>query len=175
MKIRYNIAADKKVDYVRYYLTIFVLVVLSVVFTAVGSYSLSFTQKQFQNEKAKVRAYRDKKEKKDRDKENQKKEIDRIKTQWYKKISFSNSIIQVKLYPYLDRLNTLEELLPEGVFLTQVVLKSDAGPTIRFNVTALSVDKLMETYKTFIGYNLAISNESQVQATLEIKVQDEKK
>ncbi|MGE5340403.1 MAG: hypothetical protein ACM3SY_02870 [Candidatus Omnitrophota bacterium] len=179
MNVKYNIATHKKIDYVKYSLTIAFLVILASVAFAIGLHSLNVTRNRFQTEKAQLKEYEARLEKKSKDEENFKKEIETIKAQWNRRINFANTIIDLKLFPYLHRLNFIEDLLPSGVFITKLMLKADTGTVIQLNVASISTDKLMETYKAFLKYNLVISKEAQVEglykASLEINIANEKK
>jgi hypothetical protein len=179
MKIKYNIATHKKISYFRYLLTALALIIISAAFIWGGILSLSNSLNRFQTEKAQLRAYKEKLEKKKNDEESFKKEIVKIKTSWSRKIAFANSIIDMKSFPHLERLNLLEERLPAGVFITRLDLRADNSGSIQFGVASISAEKLMEVYKAFLKYNLIISKETQVEgmyrASLEIKLQNEKK
>ncbi len=172
MKIRYNIASHKKINYARYILASIVAVLLSTLFVAGGIYSIASTSNRFLNEKKQLKLYKAQVDKKAQDEQNYKKEIDKIKRKWNPKISFANSAINAHIFPYMNRLETIEELLPGGVFITRIVIK-EGTPSVVFQVIAISSDKMMETYKAFSKYNLVISSEVQkdglFNASLEIK------
>lgn len=173
MKIRYNIASCKKVNYVRYILASFIVVLLSLLFVAGGIFCIASTSTRFLNEKKQLKLYKAQVDKKTRDEQNFKKDIDKIKKKWNPKISFANSSINSHIFPYINRLETIEELLPGGVFVTHIVIK-EGSPSVVFQVVALSSDKMMETYKAFSKYSLVISSEVQkdgsFNASLEIKL-----
>jgi hypothetical protein len=179
MKIRYNIATDKKIDVLKYSLTVFVLSVISAAFIAVALLSLSSTLNRFQIEKAQLRKYKNQIEMKRKNEVVFAADIAKTKASWNKRIAFANSIIALKYFPFLERLNFLEERLPGGVFITKVILKSDTSGSIQFGIASISNEKLMEIFKAFSKYSLSINEapfvEGLFKANLEIKLPNEKK
>lgn len=161
MKIRYNIADSRKIDYPRFILLSCILVAISIGFLLVGAIKLSATAKQFQDKKKELRACQDQKNEKNQKNLENKKEIENIKTRWKQQRNFANGMIDRKMFPFLERLNKLEELLPAGVYISKLELDSGDKTKVQFHIAAISSAKLLEAYKTFLKYNLVISNETQ--------------
>jgi len=179
MKLRYNIATHKKINRVKYTLSFLTLAIFALAFITVGITSLNNTRDRFQLEKKLLREYEEKIEKRNRNEENLKIQIDNIKNQWAKTISFVNSLIERKTFPYLARYDFIEERIPEGAFVTRIRLTTENKSAIQFNVSSISKEKLIEAYRVFLKYDLAIQAETQSEglekASLEIKIKDEKK
>jgi hypothetical protein len=178
MRIRYNIADNRKVDYLKFSLTALIIVMISALLIFVGVINWSTTGMRFKNEKALLRASKARSEQKEKQKKNYENNIKQIKRQWNKRIRFANTLIDRKSFPFLERLGSLEELLPAGVFITKVTLGVEAGATIKLNIAAVSGNKLPEAYKAFSDNDIAIQRETEKdglhQATLVIKLQDKK-
>ena len=174
MEIRYNVANRKKIHYLRFSLISAILLVLALGFAAVGILSLSMTAQRFQDKKKVLRTYEDKiREKSQKNREN-KAQIDRIKNQWKKEIKFANDLIRDKTYPFLEKLDKLEGLLPAGVYISKIALETDSGSNLRFVIAAISSAKLTEAYNIFWPYHLTIPKENQAgglfKAELQIKL-----
>ncbi len=178
MNIRYNIADNKKIDYFRFALFATLLIALSVLFIKVGVDMLSSTAEQFQAEKDELRAYKEKIEDINKREVEQRQAIQKIKTRWNKKRRFLNALIDDKLFPYTRKLDKLEELLPAGVFINKVILNTKAKDTVQLGISAISAQKLLEAYKVFLKYQLAIAGEAEkdglFKANMTIKLKNER-
>lgn len=159
MKIQYNIADHKKIDYVKYAITASILVVLTILFTAAGIYTWSSTEQRFQEEKAELAAYKDKIENKVKEQDQYKQNIKNIRNKWKNRINFANSSLDAKIYPFLEQLNVLEAKMPAGAYITQITQNQDAFPRVTFSIAAISSAKLLETFKAFHKSNLKIGRE----------------
>jgi hypothetical protein len=174
MKIRYNIAKKRKIDYLRYILLSGVLLVFSLGFILVGIKTLSTTAQQFRNKKNELKRCEEEKQVKARKNKEQKSEIVEIKKKWKNRRVFANSIVQNKTFPYLEQLDKLEKLLPEGTFISLITLGTEEGSRITFNLSAISSSRLLEAYNIFSQYDQDIQNERQKEglynATIKIKL-----
>ncbi|MFC2146147.1 hypothetical protein ACFLRT_02170 [Acidobacteriota bacterium] len=159
MKIRYNIAKKKKINYLRFFLLTGILLVISIGFILLGVKTLSTTAKQFQDKKNELKICQEEKQTKARKNKQQKSEIENIKKNWHKRRQFVNSLVNNKTFPFLEKLDKLEELLPAGVFIRDITLSTEGGANIQFNLAATSNAKLMEAYSAFLKYNLEIKKE----------------
>jgi hypothetical protein len=159
MKIRYNIAKKKKINYLRFILLSGILLVLSVGFILVGVKTLSTTAKQFQDKKNELKICQEEKQTKAKKNKEQKNEIENIKKKWQKRRRFANNLVNNKTFPFLEKLDKLEELLPAGVFIRDITLSTKGGANIQFNLAAISSTKLLEAYRAFLKYNLVIQRE----------------
>ena len=174
MKIRYNIARNKKVNYLRFFLLTGILLVISIGFLLVGMKTLATSAKQFRNKKNELRICQEAKEEKTKKNKAQKTEIEDIQNKWRNKRQFANELVSNKTFPYLEKLDKLEGLLPAGVFMKDVTLSTANGTIVQFNLAAISSDKLLEAYKVFSDYSLSITNEvlrdGLYNATMKIKL-----
>ncbi|MGD2085294.1 MAG: hypothetical protein PVH61_03835 [Candidatus Aminicenantes bacterium] len=159
MNIRYNIARKKKINYLRFFLLTGILLVISIGFIVVGVKSLSASAKQFRNKKNELKICQEAKEAKTKKNNEQKKEIEKIKKKWKGKRDFANGLVKDKTFPYLEKLDKIEELLPAGVFIKDITLSTKNGSNITFNLAAISSGKLLQAYRAFWNYNLVISRE----------------
>lgn len=159
MKIRYNIAKNKKINYLRFFLLTGVLLVISIGFILVGVKTLAASAKQFRNKKNELKICQEAIEAKTKKNKAQKKEIEKIKKKWKGKRQFANELVNNKTFPFLEKLDKIEELLPAGVFIRDITLSTKSGATIQFNLAAISSSKLLEAYNVFSDYNLIITRE----------------
>jgi len=102
MKIRYNIAEKKKINKLRFIITVFLLAVFSSAFVFAGLYTWNQTSKRFQKEKDQLKEWRMKADNKSREEENFKRDVEKIKAKWKRKIKFTNDLIEGKKHPYLQ-------------------------------------------------------------------------
>ena len=174
MKIRYNIAKNKKINYLRFFLLTGALLVISIGFILVGVKTLADSAQQFRDKKNELKICQEAKEAKTKKNQAQEKEIEKIKKTWKGKRQFANELVNDKTFPYLEKLDKIEELLPAGVFIKDITLKTKNGANIQFNLAAISSDKLLEAYKVFSDYSLSITNEvlrdGLYNATMKIKL-----
>lgn len=159
MKIRYNIAKNKKINYLRFFLLTGILLVISIGFLLVGVKVLATSAKQFRSKKNELRICQEAKQEKTQKNKAQKTEIEDIKKKWKAKIYFANSLVSNKTFPFLEKLDKLEELLPAGVFIKDITLSADKGAKIQFKLAAITSAKLLDAYRAFIKYNLIIKKE----------------
>jgi Tfp pilus assembly protein PilN len=159
MKIRYNIAKKKKINYLRFFLLTGILLGISIGFLLVGVKTFSTSAKQFRNKKNELKICLEAKQEKTRKNKEQEKEIENIKRKWRKKRQFANELVNNKTFPFLEKLDKLEELLPAGVFIKDISLDTEGGAYIQFNLAAISSSKLLEAYRAFLKYNLVIQRE----------------
>jgi len=152
MKIRYNIAEKKRMNYVRFFIFAGILAVLSLGFILLGTINLATTAKQFEDKKAELKLIEDKLQDTSNKNQEQKSEIDGIKKKWDKELKFVNNLISSKNFPFLEMLGKLEEALPAGVFITKLSLDKDTGKRIQFTIAAISSPKLAEAYSVFLKY-----------------------
>lgn len=159
--IRYNIATHKKVNVVRFALILGVLVLCSILCIYSALAQLADSSLQFRKEKQELQAIKDKIEKITESEEAQKKEIIKIKSRWKSKRSLLNEIIDSRMFPYINKLDQLEKILPAGVKVTNILISTKGKDKISMNLAALTSKKLVEAYDTFLDYDLRINNESQ--------------
>jgi cell division protein FtsB len=174
MEIRYNIANRKKIRYRRFVFISAVLAVLALGFAAVGVLNLSTTSKRFRDKKEVLSAYEEKIRNKSQENKENNTQIKQIKNKWKNEIKFANDLIKDKTFPFLEKLDKLEALLPAGVYISKIALETSAGSNLRFGIAAISSAKLTETYKIFLPFDLAIQKENNsgglYKAELQIKL-----
>lgn len=179
MKIRYNIASSRKIDYSRFIIVVAVLAVLSVALIIGGAMQLAASSKEFRDEKEKLRSYKEKIEDINERETLQEAEIKKIKRKWRKKRSLINGIIEDKTFPYMDKLAQLEKILPAGVFISQFAIGTKNTTKVQLLISAISSQKLLEAYKVFQKNNLVVNNETEAdglfRATVTIVLRNETK
>ena len=163
MKIRYNIANKKKINYLRFILISAALVVFSLGFILVGTINLSSTTKRFQDKKEELKTYEEKLQEKSKKNKEYTAELDNIKKKWRKERKFANDLIDSKIFPFLEQLGQLEEVLPAGVYISKLTLNTVSGPRVQFSIAAISSAKLAEAYKVFDKYDMSIKKESKAE------------
>jgi len=167
MKIRYNIANNKKIDYLRFGGITLLLIVFSILFVWIGVNQLALSALDFQREKNELAGYKDKIEQINQREAEQNKAVDLIKAKWGGKRTFLNQLIDSRLYPYIGKLDKLESLLPAGVFVKRIQLSVRSGDTVNVTIGAVSAQKLLQAYKVFLAHDLVISNETEAQGVFQ--------
>ena len=175
MKIRYNIAKNKRIDYFKFALTISIAVLISILFTAVGVYNLSATAKQFRDKKAVLESKENKLEEIRKDIEEVKAKKQKKEKKWGKVVKFCNDLIKGKGFPYREKLDKLEGLLPVGVFIRDLSLSAKSGSRVHLDIASFSSEKLLEAYRIFQKYELNIKSESSKEVPLKASLQIELK
>ena len=163
MKIRYNIANNKKMDFLRFILISAALAVVALGLLFVGVLNLSTNAKRFQHKKEELRIYVEKLQTMTRKNKEHKAEIENIKKKWRKERKFANGMIDNKIFPFLEQLGQLEEVLPAGVYINKLTLSATSGNRIQFTIAAISFAKLAEAYKVFLKYNMSIQKQTQAE------------
>lgn len=179
MKIRYNIADQKKINLTKFVFLVFVLFVFSAALMVAGVYQLSTNARQFREDKAKLQQLKEKSENIKKREAAQTKEISKIKTKWSRKLQLLNSIIDDKVFPYLAQLDKLESLFPEGVFIQNIILNPKSNDKIQMTIAAISYQKLLEAYKVFFKYDMIVFGQAEedglFRATITLRLKNESK
>jgi hypothetical protein len=179
MKIRYNIADQKKVNYFKFAFLTAILAILSLALIAAGVYQLSTNAKHFREDRQKLQLLKEKNENIKKREAQQNSDIAKIKVKWGRKLLFINNIIKDKTFPYLTKLNKLEELFPEGVFVENITLNCKYNELVQMTIAAISYQKLLESYKIFFKYNLVVLNQTETnglfKASITIRLKNETK
>lgn len=170
MKIRYNIADQKKISYVKFFFITLILLVVSLVLIVAGVSRLSANAKQFRNDREKLQALKDKNDSIKKRESQQNIEMAKTKSKWGKKLLFLNRLIDDKIFSYLDKLDKLEKLLPEGVFVQSINLNPKSNERIQMTIAAVSYQKLLESYKVFFRYNMVVQNQSEANGLFEASI-----
>jgi cell division protein FtsB len=179
MNIKYNIASHRKINYTLFILLAAALVILSAALVTGGALQLAATSKQFKTEKEELRAYKEKIQAINEREAQQEQEIKKVKAKHRRKRSFLNMMIDDKLFPYMNKLDQLEEVLPAGVFVRTISLSTKNKASVQVGIAAVSSQKLLEAYKVFLKYNLVVNNETEAdglfRATITIVLKHETK
>ncbi len=148
-KIRYNIAENKKIDYVKFAFFSSIVVVISLLFVMLGIGNLWSSDKRVKEQKEAAGQNESELKKLNEDTKRNEKDVKDKKKKWKEKVDFSNSLIKGKISRVTEELDTLEELLPEGVFITHMVWDVENQSKTQVNIAAQSLPRLIETYEKF--------------------------
>ncbi len=175
--INFNIGSDKKLNYVRIIIIGLFTIFISTFFIKAGINNIIFlnsktTEKQLQINK--LNDYIDKISK------NEPKMLNEIKTnrsKWEPRIKFINSLIHKKTFPYLKRLDILENLIPNEAYLRNISIKYGSKNRVILNIESNSYQTLLEIYKVFGKLDLKFGKESKKDGkylnTMTVVMQDE--
>jgi len=160
-KIEYNVSSGKLLDYKYFFISITLLILASFLFLYIGLSNIINTNHDLK-EKIDKKKYYDKEEKKIEGNEKLFLErIEKIKRNWENRVKFANSVINAKSFPFLERLNYFESILPEMVQMNEILIDENLKGTVLISISSYSTEKLYELYKKLIGKDLVISSESE--------------
>jgi len=148
-KIRYNIAENKKIDYVKFGLFSFIVALISLLFIMLGVGNLWSSDKRVRTQKEAADRNEDRLKKLTKNVEMYQKKVRIEDSKWRKEKNFANSLIAEKVFFITKELDTLEEHLPEGVFITHMGWAVEYQSRIQVSIAAQSLPRLIETYETF--------------------------
>lgn len=169
-KIRYNIAEKKKVDYVKFILFSSIVVGLSLLFIFAGIGNLWSSDKRVKQEKETAELNEKKLKQLTNDSLKYDNEIRQMSIMWQNPLAFANTLINGKHFSVIDRLDILEESLPEGVFVTFLVLDITKPSQIQLHIASHTLPKLIETYKVFEKYNKLVNKEAEDEGLLTAEI-----
>jgi Tfp pilus assembly protein PilN len=178
-KIRYNIAGEKKIHTRKIVLLSSLLFLLSLACIAAGIWRLSAGTRQQRDEVDELNILREKSSDVRKMIAGYQSKIDEVRKKWGEKINFANALIDQKKFSMVKKLNLLEDLIPDGVFLNNLSMVNAPKAGIQIGCLSGSFKKLMVLYKNLSGYGLSIKKESvlkdgMVHADLAVKIRDEK-
>ena len=177
-KIRYNIAKNKKIDSFKFSLFFTGIIIISILFFVFGIKNLSHNTKKRQKNLTELRQLKSRLDDISNKSEVYNRKIDAIKSKWNKQVAFSNLLITKKSFSFLNKLNVLENLLPEGVYINEVKISNDSKSIVQMTIVAQPFSKSIDVFKRFSMYNLNIKDEKEIDGTyranLTIKINDEK-
>jgi hypothetical protein len=160
--IRYNIAENKKIDYVKFALLSSIAAVISLLFVMLGVGNLWSSDKRVREQKETADRNEERIKKLTENVEMYKKKVIVEDSKWRKEKNFANLLIAEKVFHVTGELDTLEELLPEGVFITHMGWDVENQSKTRVNIAAQSLPRLIETYETFSKeYNVIRKDETE--------------
>jgi hypothetical protein len=165
-KIRYNIAENKKINFLKFGLFSLFVVVISLVFVMLGVGNLWSSDKRARDQKEQLIKDRQEIETLTRETAQLKQDVQNKKKGWKKRVSFANLLIKGRHYSAVAKLDILEKHLPEGVFITNVILDVENPGVLQVNISADSLARLIETYNSFSKYRPTIKNETEDEGLL---------
>jgi len=169
-KINYNLARDKRVNIARSGLCCMFLLLLSLVFLVFGINTLSLRDKQVRTDKSKLNFYNQRLSEMAQKTAVYERDVKKIGFAWREKVRFANSLISRKVFAVQDKLNTLEELLPLGVYIKDLFIKTQPGSALQITLVADSYESLFEAYKRFSPFDPAIKSENQVEGIYHARI-----
>ena len=165
-KIRYNIAKNKKINFLKFGIFSLIVVLISLVFMMLGVSNLWTSDKRARDQEEQLIKDRQEIEKLTRETVRLKQDVQNKKKDWKKRVTFANLLIKGKHYSAVAKLDILEKHLPEGVFITNVLLNVDSPGVLQVNIAADSLTRLIETYNSFSTYRPTIKNETEEEGLL---------
>jgi hypothetical protein len=169
-KIRYNIAENRKVDYVKFALFSSIVVGISLLFVFLGIGNLWSSDKRVREQKETVELNEKKMSQLTNDTKKYDSEIRLMSAKWRKPLAFANTLIHGKNFSVIGRLAILEEHLPEGVSVTYLSLDIDKPSQVHFNIASHTLPRLIETYKVFEKYRAVVKDETEDEGLLKAEL-----
>lgn len=162
-KIRYNIAENKKIDAGKFAFYSGIVLLISILFVMWGIGNLWSLDKREQEQIEKQKEDRLRVERLEEKTTQYEEQIRTAQSRWKKEVAFSNILINGKQFSVIQRLNILEKHLPEGVMITYVGVDYRKPATLHLQVAATSLEKLVESYKSFSGFSAQVKDEKEDQ------------
>ncbi|MCU0285114.1 MAG: hypothetical protein MUF15_01830 [Acidobacteria bacterium] len=160
-KIRYNIADNKKIDYLKFSFYLSLAMLVSLAFIAVGIGNLWSSERNIKEQKEQAQQDRLEIEKLDQENNRREQNVTQSRKEWKTRVDFANWLIKEKQISVIDKLEILEKKLPEGVFFLQVVLDVENSSIMRIIIAADSLSRLIEAYHNFSEYQPTIQDEKE--------------
>lgn len=162
MKILYNLAKQKKPDIKRFISFTGIMGVIGCALILFGVLHQISYRKKYQEKLNQLDIYRTKIRDLSKSVRSYREEIKVIRKKWDTKVQYANRLIQSKEFSYVDIFDSLENVLPEGVLLSNLSISLSSGNTVSLGVIARSYTALNETYNTLMKhYHVSIRSESQ--------------
>lgn len=177
-KIKYNIADNKKIDHVKLISlsAVMILIALSLIYWGIDNIKSANQKKQ--NKLDELNGFKVRLSDVLQKTEEYNQKIRKIKKIWQSKVNLSNTLISKKSFSFTGKLDTLENLLPTGAFISTMTIKNSPKVPVQIHVVSRSFPNLVEVYKKFASFNLVITRESisdrSYKANLNITLSDEK-
>jgi hypothetical protein len=161
-KIRYNIAENKKIDYMKFGLFSSIVAVISLLFIMLGVGNLWSSDKRVRVQKETANRNEERLKKLTKNVKMYQNKVIVEDSKWKKEKNFANSLIAEKVFHITKELDTLEEHLPEGVFFTHMGWDVENQSKIQVSIAAQSLPRLIETYEIFSKkYNVVRKDENE--------------
>jgi cell division protein FtsL len=165
-RISYNIADNKKIDKLKFTFYSAIVVMISLVFLALGIRNLWSIDQQERQQKEQAIQDRLELEKLTQENAQREEKVAKRKVEWKAQVDFSNWLINEKQFSVIGKLELLEKNLPEGAFFTQVNLDRENSSILRIGIAADSLPRLIETYHNFAAYQPEIQDEKEDEGLL---------
>ncbi len=160
-KIDYNISSSKSIDFRYFIISTSLVSLLSIFFIYMGINNITGTNFNLKEKVDQKRHYADEQRKISENKKLFDARIVKIKEKWNQRITFANTVIKAKTFPFMKWLNYFENLLPEMVQINEIVLDTGLKGDVMLLVSSYSTEKLYEFYGKLINNNLVIVSESE--------------
>ncbi|HLP57764.1 MAG TPA: hypothetical protein VK186_03000 [Candidatus Deferrimicrobium sp.] len=160
-KIIYNIADNKRIDYLKFGFYSSLAVLASLVFIAVGIGNLWSSDREIRLQKEQSQHDLQEIEKLNKDNQSREQNVAKLKKEWKARVDFANWLITEKQFSVIEKLELLEKKLPEGVFFVQLSLDVANPSQIRIIIAADSLSRLIEAYHNFSAYQPVIQDEKE--------------
>ena len=161
MRLIYNIAANKRIVWLKLIIFTSFFILLSLFFILVGTYKIQSIHAERQGEVKKLRHYQSKWDDIERKENKYEKHIDSLKSKWERRVKVANLLLAKKKFSVINKFNILEELLPEGVYIIGISLSYEKKSDLFIKIMASSFSRLIEFYKNFSRLNLIIKKETE--------------
>ncbi len=161
LNIKYNIATNKKVDYKKLAISSSAILVVSLIFVYFSIGKLWSSDSKVQEKERRLRESESRIVALNQELREYRKGIKIIKSKWQRKVNFANSLIKGKKIALVNRLDILEKLLPEGVFILYVKLDVKSKAMVQIKIAANSLPRLMDAYDNFSAYQPIIKEETE--------------
>ena len=99
-----------------------------------------------------------------------KQEIAAWKKLWQNELAVANSLIALKSFSFIARLDFLEKVLSPGIRVRQLSLVNAASGQVAMSISSRSLQELFALYKKLAPYDLVISSESQSQDEYQVNL-----
>ena len=160
-KIEYNVSSGKSIDRKYFFITISLILLFSILSFYIGFSRVTITNHNLKEKVDKKNYYNDEQRKIDGKEKLFGERIEKIKVKWNSRVNFANTVIKVKIFPFIKYLEYFEEILPAMVQINDIFLDSGMKGEVILSVSSYSTDKLYELYRKLIGHNLVIVSENE--------------
>ncbi len=160
MKIKYNIAKNKKLDTRKFFLFCVGALLFSVLFIALGVNNLAVQDKKLSTQKKTQEQYKTRLNDMRKKTGEYNEGIRRINSMWRSRVRLANSLIVNKSFNTVGKLDIIEELLPVGVYIKSISIAAENKSKVQISLVSDAYPRLFEAYKNFSKYDAAILNES---------------
>lgn len=160
-RIRYNIASHKKVHYGKFVFYTFFLVLFAGGLIFLGIRNLWSSDQREALQKEQARQDRLRVEELTRKSADYEEQIKLSQKKWRRQYTFALQLIEAKNFDIIERLDMLEESLPEGVMITHVAMDAEKDTSLIIQVAAESLERLVDTYEIFKSHGVEVRGEKE--------------